>query len=499
MEDVLIASIALGGSHLRDIEDLRKYLNDYKELDDTQYIQFSPYANAKMYDTNTIEFPLDEQIPEAAIPSKKMTLNLSIFSRAKENAIVAGKSAKWALYDKKKLEATVAAFRQETQKLRGLLPLAQSSQFSKLENKVGALTATILDHDADRLGLVPHAKLIEFNEADEESYTDVNERKGCIVKTTSNDSELGVGTVEFKREGSKTNDSESVLIELKHYPPSDDGTDTSGPDPDTEANVRRLAGLLQISSGSRESGSRELRTLPFKYYVHQPKEKRYAFIFSYPLHAERSQPVSLYDLIKSSTAEERFSLATRFRVAQMIAQSIGVFHADGWVHKSVCSQSVVFFRDRTTKTLMLESPYLVDFGYSRPEQGRTYARYHQTSDITTLYLHPDRPKMTFTKVHDIYALGIVLLEIATWTVANDHFAMAASGLDLCTTSINKEEVRKKFLSIAKKSIPYHMGVSYMEVVVACLDDTYRGYTGDAEFVETFQSEVIEKLSANQLL
>jgi hypothetical protein len=43
----------------------------------------------------------------------------------------------------------------------------------------------------------------------------------------------------------------------------------------------------------------------------------------------------------------------------MIAQSIGVFHADGWVHKSVCSQSVVFFKDRRKQTLMLGSPYLV--------------------------------------------------------------------------------------------------------------------------------------------
>jgi serine/threonine protein kinase len=389
----------------------------------------------------------------------------------------------------------VFAFRGETAKLRGYLPLAQSAQLSRIEDKMGTLTATIQDHDAHVLGLVKHAELLELNEKGESDFTDANEMKGCNVKVGSKDSELSAGTVEFVREGSRQADTESVMIELKHYPPPDECDGFEGPDPDTEVNVRRLAGLLKISA----SGTRELRTLPFKYYVHQPREKRYAFVFGYPLHAQQTQPQSLHELIKLSSQEKRFPLGTRFQVAKAIAQSIGVFHADGWVHKSVCSQSVVFFKDRTKESLMLESPYLVDFGYSRPEEGRTYAPKAQTIDDSTLYLHPDRPRMTFTKLHDVYALGIVLLEIATWKVAQDHFQSAIGDLDMATARINKEEVREKFVSIARRSIPYHMGLAYMEAVVACLDDTFRGQTGTAEFVGIFQSEVIEKLSAKQLV
>ncbi|KUJ23954.1 HET-domain-containing protein [Mollisia scopiformis] len=489
----ILSAVILRHQQISNIK-LPSYVPDWSLPNDPQYLQYSPYMNKNMYGTNKIEFPLDENIPEPGIKSKKIALS-SFFTKVKDTSMAAGKSAKWVLFDKKKLETTVVAFQKETQKLRGLLPLAQSSQFSKiLDNKFAALTATIRDQNADRLGLVPHAKLIELNEADQDSYTDENERKDYVVRTNSQESELHIGMVEYKRQGSKNNDSEAVLIELKHYPPLEDDED-DGPDVETEANVRRLAGLLQISS----SGARELRTLPFKYYIHQAKEKRYAFIFGYPLHAEHSQPVSLYELIKNSSANKRFPLATRFRIAHMIAQSIGVFHADGWVHKSVCSQSIVFFNQRNKEGLMLESPYLVDFGYSCPEQGRTYARYHQSTDINSLYLHPDRPKMAFTKLHDIYALGVVLLEIATWTVAQDHFASAAKGLDLSKISINKEEVRERFLAVAGKNIPYQMGTSYMEAVVACLDDTYRGQTASVEFVETFQTEVIENLGANQLL
>lgn len=464
-------------------EDLRKTLNDYRKLDDPFYKQWSPYANEKFYGTDTIELPLDETIPPAVIPGKKLTLGSIFFTRAKETAAAAGKSAKWALYDKKKLETTVRAFQTETEKLRGYLPLAQSAQLFRIEDKMGTLSETIRDHDANVLGLVKHAELLKLNEKDESDFNNANEMRDCNVKIESSDSELSSGTVEFVREGSCEADAESVMIELKHYPPTDDGAE--GPDPDTEVNVRRLAALLKISA----SGTRELRTLPFKYYVHQPKEERYAFVFGYPLHAQQTQPQSLYELIKSSLQEKRFSLGTRFQVAKAIAQSIGSFHADGWVHKSVCSQSVVFFKDRTTKSLMLESPYLVDFGYSRPEEGRTYARSYQATNRSTLYLHPDRPRMTFTKLHDVYALGVVLLEIATWKVARDHFESAIGNLDRATAEINKEEVREKFESIARRSIPYHMGVAYMEAVVACLDDTFRGQTGTAEFVGDRKSVV----------
>lgn len=450
-----------------------------------------------MYNTNLIEFSLEEEISQgtavASVKKKKSPFSIFI-SRAKESTAVVGKSAKWALFEKKKLETTIACFREGTEKLRKKLPLALSTQLSRMEDKFGALTATILDHDADRLGLSFHAKVIEFNDSRPNNFTDINEKKDHNIKTISEEPELHTASVEWEREGSNIVEEDAVLVELKYYLTLNDGT--TSPDSATETNVRQLAGLLQITS----SGSSELRTLPFKYYVHQPAEKRYAFVFGYPLHAEQSQPVSLHELIRSSNQKNQIPLAARFRIAQIIAQSIGVFHADDWVHKSVCSQSVVFFKDRSTATVMLESPYLVDFGYSRPNKGITYtSNSNQVVDDSTLYLHPDRPKKPFRKLHDIFALGVILLEIATWRIAKDHFAKAVRDVDLSVTSISREELRRKYKHIATKYIPHLMGVTYMEAVLACLDDTYRGQTENADFIETFQSGVIEKLSASQLL
>ena len=93
----------------------------------------------------------------------------------------------------------------------------------------------------------------------------------------------------------------------------------------------------------------------------------------------------------------------------------------------------------------------------------------------------------------------MLLEFATWRVAKDHLELDVGGVGLETRSINRKAVREEFLSIAKKSIPYHMGEAYMEVVVACLDDTHQSHTSGTDFVEMFRSQIIEKLSAKQLL
>ena len=450
-----------------------------------------------MYDTHVIEFDIDEEIPPAMVSQSKSTIKWS-FNKAKETTAAVAKSVKWGLYDKRNLEEAICKFQTEAEKLQRILPMIQAQQFSRIDNKLLAISATIKNQNAERLGLVTHARLIRASEDSDDKFKEDHSLKHHVVKIKSESSELNVGAVEVKRSGRKVAESEAVLIELKPYPPPDEECLNW----DGEEDVRHLAALLKISSlGSREAilGSRAFRTLPFHGYVNQPDQKRYAFVYGFPLHAEHSQPISLHQLIKSTASESRFPLKSRFHVAQMIAQSIGVFHADQWVHKSICSQSIVFFKNRNAKAWMLDSPYLVDFEYSRPVGGRTFEHYHKTTDSMTLYLHPDRPRMTFTKLHDLYALGVVLLEIATWTTAKDHFQKAAAGLTLNGTGIDKLAVQEHFKGIAQRSVPYHMGTSYSEAVIACLNDTFKGQTGDSDFTRLFQDEIVEKLSAKKLL
>lgn len=497
-------------------EELRSSFSDYTKLDDPKYLEFSPYENDETFDTAIIEFNIDEEIPFAeskelvslptletktGVAESKAGSLTSFFNRRKlkghevvESLKATGnkaiKSEKWVLFDKDRLGSVVNDFQRQTQKLKDYMILVQSAQLSRLLNKTyrDAIGSAINSQDAERLGLVPHARLIELNRdygVDTGDYSIANSTITLAPETH----ELTSGTLS-NWSVQPDPDPEYVLVELKHYPPSQDTCE--GPDSDTVSNVQQLASLLAIAPSV-------LRTLPFRGFINQPKEKRYAFVYQYPENVTRSLPISLQDLILSRNTQSRFSLKTRFDVAQKLAQSIGLFHADRWVHKSVSSQSVVFFQDLKKRSLKVDSPYLVDFGYSRPEGGLTYVNLRSTTPEMSVYLHPDRPKQTFTKLHDIYALGIVLLELATWTSAQARFETALEGLDLKTASVKPESMMTKFIEIAETSIPYYMGASYAEAVIACLNDSFKGQTGGARFPQTFQREIVDKLSAENLL
>lgn len=72
--------------------------------------------------------------------------------------------------------------------------------------------------------------------------------------------------------------------------------------------------------------------------------------------------------------------------------------------------------------LDLSEPWVLGFEFSRPE---TYFSNGQSDACPRrdVYRHPDRqqdPSTVFTKIHDIYALGVVLLEIGKRSLPDDH-------------------------------------------------------------------------------
>ena len=146
------------------------------------------------------------------------------------------------------------------------------------------------------------------------------------------------------------------------------------------------------------------------------------FLFGFPSGASQSEPVSFSDLIETKKSSDRLNLPDRFIVAQTIVKAVTAFHADGWVHKSKGIQSIKFFQNNGS--LQRYSPYLVDFEYSRPETTATNFTYDM-DDQKNIYRHPDRqepPSVRFSKMHGIYALGVVLLEIGLWRL--QHLSMA---------------------------------------------------------------------------
>lgn len=101
-----------------------------------------------------------------------------------------------------------------------------------------------------------------------------------------------------------------------------------------------------------------------KGYINQKDNRLLVFLFGFRSGASQSEPVSFSDLIETKKSSDRLNLPDRFIVAQTIVKAVTAFHADGWVHKSIRSQSIKFFQNNGS--LQRYSQYLVDFEYSRP-------------------------------------------------------------------------------------------------------------------------------------
>ena len=74
----------------------------------------------------------------------------------------------------------------------------------------------------------------------------------------------------------------------------------------------------------------------------------------------------------------------------------------------------------------------------------------------------------FNKWHDVYSLGVVLLEIGLWepAVAQDH-----PNHRFFDTK-DRNEVKQRLIKVANRLLASRMGPNYTEIVVKCLTGNF---------------------------
>lgn len=152
----------------------------------------------------------------------------------------------------------------------------------------------------------------------------------------------------------------------------------------------------------------------------------------------------------------------------------------------------MFFPERSGDSLLLKSPYLVDFEYSRPESGSTL-RLRDNDDEKNFYRHPeiqDIARSSFSKIHDLYSLGVVLLEIALWQTA--HRIYERTGIK--PGQLNATGLQKMYIDKATRKVGHLMGPSYQAAVLACLGSQYKDQTRRPDFARIFDEGVVQKLT-----
>jgi hypothetical protein len=110
--------------------------------------------------------------------------------------------------------------------------------------------------------------------------------------------------------------------------------------------------------------------------------------------------------------DSQYPLDDRFRLARLLARSVSFLHSSRIVHKNITPETILLLQDASSDAL--DAPFLIGFEKFRFAEGRTY----MTGDPfweKNMYRHPRRqgelPEEEYKMQHDIYSLGVCLLEI----------------------------------------------------------------------------------------
>jgi hypothetical protein len=222
------------------------------------------------------------------------------------------------------------------------------------------------------------------------------------------------------------------------------------------------------------------------------KKRVTSFDFVFRVQEGMENPRSLRSILKS--ADVNLSLSDRFRVALQLATSVSYIHTYGFVHKNIRPETVLIFQSQKSP---LGASFLLGFEKFRFADGRTML----LGDCVwekNLYRHPRRqglkPEEDYTMQHDIYSLGVCLLEIGLWEsfviYHNDESHPTPSPALAILNDLEKDEIKNAFLvkdilvSLAEQRLPSRMGDKYTEIVVTCLtclDESNAAFGDDSEF------------------
>ena len=227
------------------------------------------------------------------------------------------------------------------------------------------------------------------------------------------------------------------------------------------------------------------------------------FVFRVP--TDFQHPRSLRDIFLEAGTDK--PLDERFSLAALLARSIFFIHTSGFVHKNIRPETVIIFK---CGTIQQEKPILVGFERSRHETTST-SRFGDDVWERNLYRAPERqgivPEEDFIMQHDIYSLGVVLLEIglnisfiqpgnvgqhggivgARKGHPVPHAQLEASDI-LELTNVRKKAnwIKRRLVTVAEAKLPSAMGPKYTQVVVSCLtclDKDNNGFGDDREFFD----------------
>ncbi|KAI9662223.1 MAG: hypothetical protein M1821_008389 [Bathelium mastoideum] len=231
---------------------------------------------------------------------------------------------------------------------------------------------------------------------------------------------------------------------------------------------QRKKAVRDITQKLTNADPAKLALLKCAGFVPSEASNQFTLVFRVP--DGMSNPQSLRTLISQ---EHHHSLSDRFRLITQLATAVCSVHTLGFVHKNIRPENVLIFRAQGSS---IGSGFLLGFEDLRPDEG--YTQFIVDTDWEkNIYRHPQRQGLKlrdpYVMQHDIYSLGVCLLEIGLWTSFvqyPDNCSMPMRSQDyklgagLPTEAEKAEAVKSELLALAFDPLPKYMGSKYAKVV-----------------------------------
>ena len=327
-----------------------------------------------------------------------------------------------------------------------------------------------------------------------------------------------------------------VLVEIRRYEPA-----PSLEDPTQASNLRRLseqellakmkatmrglAKLLEESSFEANEPPTETDNTPRTIsafqclgFLDNEESCQMDFLFKLPRGVSPASVPGLKSLARYiETFEEprkMSPLEQRLALARGLCQTALNLHECGWIHKSIRSRNIILVPHDRSNLTTIEGPssdeyhkfvlYLKGFEFSRPDDDISLLKANHEPEIN-LYRHPERqnaPTEKFNKEHDIYAVGVVLLEIGLWKTVTSTFKARIDRFWKGKRTMEPETVKDELLKLARMCLPMEMGTKYSQAVQKCLSGDFG--IGDDDKQRTklalaFRHQVLDLIEAGSQL
>ena len=216
---------------------------------------------------------------------------------------------------------------------------------------------------------------------------------------------------------------DAVVIEWVDYDAEDPGLKF--------VHLRRLDDLARMMHSAIDRHP-DLHTIDCLGYTDDVERSRYGLVYKAP----RPTFSTLHDLIAGNDLKTP-DLNERMQLARTLAVALWSLHSLDWLHKSLCSNNILFFPSAASAAATkptasaavvpdISAPCLVGFDASRPDLDTDMSVAPRNPSILDLHRHPTSvcgglSRKPYCKTYDIYSLGLVLLEIGLWKVLQTYY------------------------------------------------------------------------------